>query len=194
MAKKSLSDILREEMNPENAKDSNSSAIEIDLSKKNEVLTDLAVTNEEITKLTAELASQKNENKTLKNQLEKANQLQPQLEEQKSLVKKLTTDLKQANNYQKALAIATEKVEIMTEQIKSLKILEQELAEQKALVTKLYGELQQAENKPIETPKSVKLAVKSAPSAIVPAHRIGHYVAPAQTPVTLSDEVIGWFD
>ena len=52
----------------------------------------------------------------------------------------------------------------------------------------------QAEQKLLETPKSAQLAVKPAPSAIVPTYRIGRYVAPAQPPVTLSDEVIGWFD
>jgi hypothetical protein len=61
-------------------------------------------------------------------------------------------------------------------------------------VTKLYEELQQAEQKLLETPKSAQLAVKPAPSAIVPTYSIGRYVAPAQPSVTLSDEVIGWFD
>jgi hypothetical protein len=102
--------------------------------------------------------------------------------------------LKQANNYHKLLETEKEKVKIMTEKIKNLGTLEQELAEQKVLVTKLYGELQQAQQKPIETPPPAKLAVKSTPSGIIPVHRIGRYVAPAQTPSTLTDEVIGWFD
>jgi len=100
-------------------------------------------------------------------------------------------DLKQVNNTQKSLETEKEKAKMMSEKIK---VLEQELVEQKALVTKLYGELQQAQQKSPETPTSAKLAVKSTPSAIVPARRIGRYVAPAQPPVNLSDEVIGWFD
>ena len=68
------------------------------------------------------------------------------------------------------------------------------MVEQASSLWKLYGELQQAQQKPLETPTSAKLAVKFTPSAIIPARRIGRYVAPAQPPVTLSDEVIGWFD
>ena len=153
--------------------------------------TAIASANEKISLLTAELATEKKENKSLQSQLEKANQLKIQLEEQKTLVTKLTADLKQVNNTQKSLETEKEKVKTMSEK---MKVLEQELVEQKALVTKLYGELQQAQQKPLETPKSAELAVKSTPSAIVPARRIGRYVAPAQPPVTLSDEVIGWFD
>lgn len=194
MANKNISDMLREEMKPKDVTESKVSSIEISPVEKNEGLTDLAIANENIKTLTTELANEKKENKILQNQLEKANQLQLQLEEQKALVKKLTIDLKQANNYHKLLETEKEKVKIMTEKIKNLGTLEQELAEQKVLVTKLYGELQQAQQKPIETPPPAKLAVKSTPSGIIPVHRIGRYVAPAQTPSTLTDEVIGWFD
>ena len=106
-------------------------------------------------------------------------------------MKKLTADLKKVNAIQKSLETEKENAKTMSAQIKGL---EQEIGEQKVLVTKLYEELQQAEQKLLETPKSAELAVKSTPSAIVPARRIGRYVAPAQPPVTLSDEVIGWFD
>ena len=195
MVKKSLSDVLREEMKPQDSTESNLSSGEIAPVEKNKVSTDLetaiASANEKISLLTAELATEKKQNKTLQNQLEKANQLKVQLEEQKELVKKLTADLKQVNNTQKSLETEKEKVKTMSEK---MKVLERELGEQKALVAKLYEELQQAQQKPLETPKSAELAVKSAPSAIVPARRIGRYVAPAQPPVTLSDEVIGWFD
>ena len=190
MAKKSLSDVLREEMKPQDSTESNAPSVEIAPLEKNEDSA-IASANEKITNLAAELATEKRENKTLQSQLEKTNQLINQLEEQKALVKKLTTDLKQTNNTQKLLETEKEKVKIMTEKIK---ILEQELVEKKALVTKLYGELQQAQQKPLETPIYAKLVVKSEPSAIIPARRIGRYVAPAQPPVTLSDEVIGWFD
>ena len=96
-----------------------------------------------------------------------------------------------ANTIQKSLETEKENAKTLSDKIKAL---EQELEEQNALVTKLYGELQQAQQKSPETPTSAKLAVKSTPSAMVPTYRIGRYVAPAQPPVTLSDEVIGWFD
>ena len=195
MVKKSLSDVLREEMKPQDSTESNLSSGEIAPVEKNKVSTDLetaiASANEKISLLTAELATEKKENKSLQSQLEKANQLKIQLEEQKTLVTKLTADLKQVNNTQKSLETEKEKVKTMSEKMKGL---ERELGEQKALVAKLYEELQQAQQKPLETQKSAELAVKSTPSAIVPARRIGRYVAPAQPPVTLSDEVIGWFD
>ena len=199
MVKKSLSDVLREEMKPQDSTESNLSSGEIAPVEKNKVSTDLetaiASANEKISLLTAELATEKKENKSLQSQLEKANQLKIQLEEQKTLVTKLTADLKQVNNTQKSLETEKEKVKTMSEK---MKVLEQELVEQKALVTKLYGELQQAQQKaqqkPLETQKSAELEFKSTPSAIVPARRIGRYVAPTQPPVTLSDEVIGWFD
>ena len=152
---------------------------------------EIASANEKISILTAELATEKKQNKTLQSELEKANQLKTLLEEQKELVKKLTADLKKANTIQKSLETEKENAKTMSDQIKGL---EQELGEQKVLVTKLYEELQQAEQKLLETPKSAQLAVKPAPSAMVPTYRIGRYVAPAQPPVTLSDEVIGWFD
>jgi len=195
MAKKSLSDVLREEMKPQDSTESNSLIVETPPVEKNEVSTDwekaIASANEKITILTTELATEKKQNKTLQNELEKTNQLQTLLEEQKELVKKLTADLKKANTIQKSLETEKENAKTMSDQIKGL---EQELGEQKVLVTKLYEELQQAEQKLLKTPKPAELAVKSTPSAMVPAYRIGRYVAPAQPPVTLSDEVIGWFD
>jgi chromosome segregation ATPase len=195
MVKKSLSDVLREEMKPQDSTESNSSVVETPPVEKKEISMDwetaIASANEKISLLTAELATEKKQNKTLQSELEKANQLQSQLEEQKELVKKLTADLKKANTIQKSLETEKENAKILSDKIKGL---EQELGEQKVLVTKLYEELQQAEQKLLETPKSAQLVVKPAPSAIVPARRIGRYVAPAQPPVTLSDEVIGWFD
>jgi DNA repair exonuclease SbcCD ATPase subunit len=195
MVKKSLSDVLREEMKPQDSTESNLSSGEIAPVEKNEVSTDLetaiASANEKITILTTELATEKKQNKTLQSELEKANEFKTLLEEQKELVKKLTADLKKANTIQKSLETEKENAKTLSDKIKGL---EQELGEQKVLVTKLYEELQQAEQKLLETPKSAQLAVKSTPSAIVPARRIGRYVAPAQPPVTLSDEVIGWFD
>lgn len=195
MVKKSLSDVLREEMKPQDSTESNLSSGEIAPVEKNEISTDwetaIASANEKVSLLNAELATEKKENKSLQSQLEKVNQLKTLLEEQKTLVTKLTADLKQSNNTQKSLETEKEKSKTMSEK---MKVLEQELVEQKTLVTKLYGELQQAEHKLLETPKSAQLVVKPAPSAIVPARRIGRYVAPAQPPVTLSDEVIGWFD
>ena len=195
MVKKSLSDVLREEMKPQDSTESNSSIVETPPVEKKEISMDwekaIASANEKISLLTAELATEKKESKSLQSQLEKANQIKIQLEEQKTLVTKLTADLKQVNNTQKSLETEKEKVKMMSEK---MKVLEQELEEQKVLVTKLYEELQQAEQKLLETPKSAQLAVKPAPSAIVPTYRIGRYVAPAQPPVTLSDEVIGWFD
>jgi chromosome segregation ATPase len=195
MVKKSLSDVLRKEMQTQDPVESTPSSVEIAPVEKSDVSMDLekaiASANEKITILTAELATEKTQNKTLQNQLEKANQLHSQLEEQKELVKKLTADLKKANTIHKSLETEKENAKILSDKIKGL---EQELGEQKVLVTKLYEELQQAEQKLLETPKSAQLAVKSVPSAIVPTYRIGRYVAPAQPPVTLSDEVIGWFD
>ena len=195
MVKKSLSDVLREEMKPQDSTESNSPVVETPPVEKKEISMDwekaIASANEKITILTAELATEKKQNKTLQSELEKANQLKTLLEEQKELVKKLTADLKKANTIQKSLETEKENAKTMSDQIKGL---EQELGEQKVLVTKLYEELQQAEQKLLETPKSAQLAVKPAPSAMVPTYRIGRYVAPAQPPVTLSDEVIGWFD
>jgi chromosome segregation ATPase len=195
MVKKSLSDVLREEMKPQDSTESNLSSGEIASVEKNEVSSDwekaIASANEKISLLTAELATEKKQNKTLQSELEKANEFKTLLEEQKELVKKLTADLKKANAIQKSLETEKENAKTMSAQIKGL---EQEIGEQKVLVTKLYEELQQAEQKLLETPKSAQLVVKPAPSAIVPARRIGRYVAPAQPPVTLSDEVIGWFD
>ena len=195
MVKKSLSDVLREEMKPQDSTESNSPVVETPPVEKNEISMDwekaIASANEKIIILTAELATEKKQNKTLQSKLEKANQLKTLLEEQKELVKKLTADLKKANTIQKSLETEKENAKNLSNKIKGL---EQELGEQKALVTKLYEELQQAEQKLLETSKSAQLAVKPAPSAIVPTRRIGRYVAPAQPPVTLSDEVIGWFD
>jgi len=195
MVKKSLSDILREEMKPQDSMESNSLVVEIPPVEKNGVSTDwqkvIASANEKISLLTAELATEKKQNKTLQSELEKANQLKTLLEEQKELVKKLTADLKKANAIQKSLETEKENTKNLSDKIKGL---EQELGEQNALVAKLYEELQQAQQKLIETPKPAELAVKPAPSAMVPTYRIGRYVAPAQPPVTLSDEVIGWFD
>ena len=195
MVKKSLSDVLRKEMQTEDPVESTSSSVEVALVEKNDVSIDLekaiASANEKVSLLTAELATEKKQNKTLQSELEKANQLKTLLEEQKELVKKLTADLKKANMIQKSLETEKENAKTMSDQIKGL---EQELGEQKTLVTKLYEELQQAEQKLLETPKSAQLAVKPVPSAMVPTYRIGRYVAPAQPPVTLSDEVIGWFD
>ena len=195
MVKKSLSDVLRKEMQTQDSVESTPSSVEIAPVEKNDVSIDLekaiASANEKVSLLTAELATEKKENKSLQSELEKANQFKTLLEEQKELVKKLTADLKKANTIQKSLETEKENAKTMSDQIKGL---EQELGEQKVLVTKLYEELQQAEQKLLETPKSAQLAVKPAPSAMVPTYRIGRYVAPAQPPVTLSDEVIGWFD
>ena len=195
MVKKSLSDVLREEMKPQDSTESNSPVVEVLTVETNEASTDLekaiASANEKISLLTAELATEKMQNKALQTELEKANQSKTLLEEQKELVKKLTADLKKANTIQKSLETEKENAKTLSDKIKAL---EQELEEQNALVTKLYGELQQAQQKSPETPTSAKLAVKSTPSAMVPTYRIGRYVAPAQPPVTLSDEVIGWFD
>jgi DNA repair exonuclease SbcCD ATPase subunit len=182
-------------MKPQDSTESNLSSGEIAPVEKNEVSSDLetaiASANEKISLLTAELATEKKQNKILQSELEKANEFKTLLEEQKELVKKLTADLKKVNAIQKSLETEKENAKTMSAQIKGL---EQEIGEQKVLVTKLYEELQQAEQKLLETPKSAQLVVKTAPSAIVPARRIGRYVAPAQPPVTLSDEVIGWFD
>ena len=195
MVKKSLSDVLREEMKPQDSTESNSPVVEVLTVETNEASTDLekaiASANEKISLLTAELATEKMQNKALQTELEKANQSKTLLEEQKELVKKLTADLKKANTIQKSLETEKENAKTLSDKIKAL---EQELEEQNALVTKLYGELQQAQQKSPETPTSAKLAVKSTPSAMGPTYRIGRYVAPAQPPVTLSDEVIGWFD
>ena len=195
MAKKSLSDVLREEMKPQDSTESNSPVVETPPVEKKEISMDwekaIASANEKISLLTAELATEKKQNKILQSELEKANEFKTLLEEQKELVKKLTADLKKANTIQKSLETEKENTKNLSDKIKGL---EQELGEQNALVAKLYEELQQAQQKLIETPKPAELAVKSTPSAIVPARRIGRYVAPAQPPVTLSDEVIGWID
>ncbi|MEB3312420.1 MAG: hypothetical protein VKJ02_19510 [Snowella sp.] len=201
MAKKSLSDILREEMKPEAAASQPSTSAEVPTPEPvvSDELKDLtiaiATANEKIALLTAELATERKENKALNNQLTKANQFKTQLEEQKNLVKQLTADLKQASSsYQKALEKEQEKVKEMTEKVNSLDSLEKELVEQKALVSKLYADLQKAQQKPESTASTAPLTAQPKSTKLVSAHRISRYIAPAQPSATLSDEVIGWFD
>ena len=124
MVKKSLSDVLREEMKPQDSTESNSPVVEVLTVETNEASTDLekaiASANEKISLLTAELATEKMQNKALQTELEKANQSKTLLEEQKELVKKLTADLKKANTIQKSLETEKENAKTLSDKIKAL--------------------------------------------------------------------------
>jgi predicted RNase H-like nuclease (RuvC/YqgF family) len=188
MTKKRLSDLLREEVNPQNEEllaipQVQSASPAETAPTMPDFQSELAIAQTMIDRLTEALSQEK----------AKVGQLQGELEAQKALIKTLTADLSQSKKEQKALDVVhQQKVKDLTEQVKTLLPLKVELESRQDLVNKLYEEIQRLETtlEKAQTTALASVLPSDTFALVVPAR----YVAPTQPSTHLSNDDIGWFD
>jgi len=202
MTRKRISDLLREEVKPQQAELSVSPQGELPIPTEAEaVAPDLLTTSSDLSNTSAiaeESALPQMEaridrlNQELSQEKAQVSQLQEQLTEQKALVKTLTTDLSQAKKHQQALEVAQQKIQDLNKQIKLLEPLKQDLESQQTLINKLYAEIQtlQTTLEKAQATLPDPIPVNNAFALVLPTR----YVAPGQPDTHLSNEDIGWFD
>jgi predicted RNase H-like nuclease (RuvC/YqgF family) len=185
MAKKSISDLLREQVN----KPIDSEVVS---QEPTPVVSDSESTATEVTSQTQEVSTTGSSQSTpetpnplektvteLNTSLEKVTQrgnklqaqvssLEGELNSQKDLVKQLSNELQQAQG------------------VKS------ELETQKHLVNKLYAELQEIQQK--YQAEVTSAITRQETTSIVPIKMFTRFVAKSAPPTKLTDEDIGWFD
>lgn len=207
MAKKRLSDLLREEVNtpaipqgevttpPETAPVASETQPTSPKSLETTPPPKLA-SEAESTELNKALQTANERIKTLQDQV---NKLELELEQKTNLIQTLQEQLQPVDQLQKELETQKSLITKLNTELAEAEPLKSELKTQKQLVEKLYAELQtiEAEKTPSEpTPEA-------APQSLVVVSQSPHYLRPqlpmryvaSTAPSTiLSDEEIGWFD
>lgn len=176
MARKTISDLLKQEVNssPKPALDSpevNSSEVKTTEPPQSP---DPGQLQAQLDILKAALQQEKSQGKKLKQELTDR-QLQEKTAQEK--IKKLEQSLKQEKTQVKRLQ----------DEVQLVEKLQTELTEEKNLVGKLYGKIQDLE-------EDVTPPVSTAITPLLPKALLVRYVAPEQPSTDLSDEDIGWFD
>lgn len=134
--------------------------------------------------------------------------LEAELKTQKDLVKKLSDELAQAKALQPELEAQKELVKKLFTQLQEAQTLQTELEEEKKLVSKLYVQLQKAEtvNAELEEQKQLvqqlsaqlegesSMEVSTTATYGIQPYRYTRYVAVSAPSTELSNEDIGWFD
>ena len=204
MSKKSLSDLVREEVGREAVRETSESRLEKTVQKTqseqsakpsarsrvtkvqleakvSELMASLAAIEanefsltEEIKSLKSQLQAEKKKVKTIQQQAQKNEQLEADLLAQKELINKLYSEIKKGND--------------TTEELEKQKKINQELESKLAESRKITVPSQ-------PKPKSNKLMVrKPRPLAMPPNRPIGRLVKSNQSSSRLSNDDIGWFD
>jgi predicted RNase H-like nuclease (RuvC/YqgF family) len=176
MARKTISDLLKQEVNSSPAPVPESPEVNAPEAKITEPAQspDLGQLQAQLDMLKAALEQEKSQGEKLKQQLTDR-QLQEKKAEEK--IKKLEQSLKQEKTQLKRLQ----------DEVQLVEKLQTELTEEKNLVGKLYGKIQHLEEE-IIPPASTAI------TPLLPKAMFVRYVAPGQPSTDLSDEDIGWFD
>ncbi|MGL5035805.1 MAG: hypothetical protein ACRC6M_18615 [Microcystaceae cyanobacterium] len=189
--KKSLSDLLRQEVNPAEVpgiaapKEPPNPTLPIPQASPNtdnsaELTEKLIAAQTQIADLTQALTSEKSQ----------VSQLQKQLTAQTAIAATLTTDFKKAEAQEKELLIARQKVQELGQQLEALKPIQTELVEQKNLVNQLNETLQNLEkNQTFGNNQTAIAHYEFSPLAL-----LSRPIGPNNLSTELSDEDIGWFD
>lgn len=186
--KKSLSDLLRQEVNPTEVPaiaapteiPKPASKVSPNTEPGAELADKLVAAQSQITDLTQALNFEKSQ----------VSQLQKQLMEQTAIAATLTTSLKKAESKEKDLLIAQQKVKELGQQLEALKPIQTELVEQKNLVNRLNETLQNLEkNQTVGSNQTAIATYQFSPLAL-----LSRPVGPNNLSTELSDDDIGWFD
>jgi chromosome segregation ATPase len=173
MARKSLSDLLKQEVKAQSQPELNAGISPVPESTPEasvpEPTADLLQLKAQLDSIKAALQAEKSQGQKLKEQLQQEKKAQEK-------VKQLEQSLKQEQA----------RVKELQNEVQLVEKLQTELKEEKNLVGKLYSKIQDLEE---DLAPPVSTAITIFPRAM-PAR----YVAPKQPPTNLSDEDIGWFD
>ncbi len=206
MTKKTISDLLREELNKEPKSQNTASEESLEAAKEesqgNQEIADSPTPSEKTPTRTKRTVPNQLEQtvKELTSALEtvtdRANQLQNQvtsleseLKTQKESVIVLQEQLEQAQQMQSALEEQQKIVEHLTKELIQSNVVQEELAQQKAQVQKLFNELQT-----LQQASTVTSTIEKVTTTYLSPHLIGRFVAASLPPTDLSNEEIGWFD
>jgi chromosome segregation ATPase len=204
MARKRLSDMVREEVQKEPESDTSlKSVTEVSEPSATETETSSAPKKTAHRRSTETPSSQQLEEtiKELRSTLATVNQraselqnqvtfLETELDKQKTLVKTFQEQLEQAQQLQEALAEQKNLVSKLYTDLQKAQSVQAELEEQKQLVKQMTAQLEQAQQEASEA-KELVLHSSSLP---IPNRPIGRLVAANSSSNILSNEEIGWFD